>query len=60
MVKTIDQLIDETTVSLNRRISDKEIADTDAVLLKDRLSKFKQLKIDMANDPDYAACITFV
>ena len=60
MVKTIDQLIDETTVSLNRRISDKEIADTDAVLLKDRLIKFKQLKIDMANDPDYAACITFV
>ena len=60
MVKTIDQLIDETTVSLNRRISDKEIADTDAVLLKDRLSKFKQLKIDMENDPDYAACITFV
>ena len=60
MVKTIDQLIDETTVSLNRRISDKETADNDAVVLKDRLIKFKQLKIDMANDPEYAACITFV
>ena len=60
MVKTIDQLIDETTISLNLKITDKETADTDASILKARLLKFKQLKIDMANDPDYAACITFV
>ena len=60
MVKTIDQLIDETTVSLNRTTADKETADQDAAILKARLLNFKQLKIDMANDPEYAACITFV
>lgn len=60
MVKTIDQLISETTVILNLTITDKETADHDAAILKTRLINFKQLKIDMANDPDYAACITFV
>lgn len=60
MVKTIDQLIDETTASLNLTTIDKVTADQDSVILKDRLSKFKQLKIDMTNDPEYAACITFV
>ena len=60
MVKTIDQLIDETTASLNLTTIDKVTADQDSVILKARLLKFQQLKIDMANDPDYAACITFV
>lgn len=60
MVKTIDQLIDETTTSLNRTTADKETADHDAAILTTRLLNFKQLKIDMENDPEYAACITFV
>lgn len=60
MVKTIDELIDETTVSLNLEIVNKETADTGAVKLATRLSKFKQLKIDMDADPEYAACFTFV
>lgn len=60
MVKTIDQLIDETVLILNRKLSDKEVADAEATKLENRLNKFKQLKIDMDNDPEYAACFEFV
>lgn len=59
MVKTIDQLIDETTVSLNQKTKDKHDADMDAEKLKAQLGKFKQLKADMDDDSEYAAHFEF-
>lgn len=59
MVKTIDQLIDETTLNLNQRMKDKHDANENADKLKTQLGKFKQLKADMDGDSEYAAHFEF-
>ena len=59
MVKTINQLIDETTSSLNQKTKDKSDAGEAAEKLKDRLGKLKQLKIDIDDDSEYAAHFEF-
>ena len=59
MVKTIDQLIDETASSLNQKTKDKSDAGEAAEKLKAQLGKFKQLKKNMDADAEYAAHFGF-